>query len=313
MEILDQNITKIEKPIAATIGFFDGVHLGHRFLLSQLKDIAHSRQLPSAVITFIKHPRRTLNEEFQPALLSSYEERLELLGETGIDYCIPIEFTKEISQLSAHDFMQKILKDKYNVSVLLIGYDHRFGLGRVDGFAEYVKYGREMGMTVVQGSELDSGDYVSSTQVRELLQTGEVEQAAKYLTHNYSISGKVIDGQKIGHTIGYPTANIQVDDTAKIIPTDGVYAAYTYLDGKRYKSMLYIGRRPTLFLGNNAKTIEVNILDFNQNIYGKDIKVEFLRFIRRDAKFTNIEILKRQLMMDEERIRKYFATIEQAK
>lgn len=310
MEILDQNITKIEKPIAATLGFFDGVHLGHRFLLNQLKDIAQSRNLPSAVITFTRHPRRTLNEDFQPALLSSYDERLQLLGETGIDYCIPIEFTKEISQLSAHDFMKNILKDKFNVSVLLIGYDHRFGLGRVDGFAEYIEFGREMGMTVVQGSELDSGDYVSSSHIRELLQTGEVEKAAKYLTHNYSLSGKVVDGQKIGHTIGYPTANIAIDNPAKIIPTDGVYAAYTYLDGKKHKSMLYVGRRPTLFLGNNEKTIEVNILDFNENIYGKDIKVEFLRFIRRDAKFSNIEILKRQLMMDEERIRKYLASLD---
>lgn len=310
MEILDQNITKIEKPIAATLGFFDGVHLGHRFLLNQLKDIARSRNLPSAVITFTRHPRRTLNEDFQPALLSSYDERLQLLGETGIDYCIPIEFTKEISQLSAHDFMKNILKDKFNVSVLLIGYDHRFGLGRVDGFAEYIEFGREMGMTVVQGSELDSGDYVSSSHIRELLQTGEVEKAAKYLTHNYSLSGKVVDGQKIGHTIGYPTANIAIDNPAKIIPTDGVYAAYTYLDGKKHKSMLYVGRRPTLFLGNNEKTIEVNILDFNKNIYGKDIKVEFLRFIRRDAKFSNIEILKRQLMMDEERIRKYLASLD---
>lgn len=310
MEILDQNITKIEKPIAATLGFFDGVHLGHRFLLNQLKDIAQSRNLPSAVITFTRHPRRTLNEDFQPALLSSYDERLQLLGETGIDYCIPIEFTKEISQLSAHDFMKNILKDKFNVSVLLIGYDHRFGLGRVDGFAEYIEFGREMGMTVVQGSELDSGDYVSSSHIRELLQTGEVEKAAKYLTHNYSLSGKVVDGQKIGHTIGYPTANIAIDNPAKIIPTDGVYAAYTYLDGKKHKSMLYVGRRPTLFLGSNEKTIEVNILDFNENIYGKDIKVEFLRFIRRDAKFSNIEILKRQLMMDEERIRKYLASLD---
>ncbi len=310
MEILDQNITKIEKPIAATLGFFDGVHLGHRFLLNQLKDIARSRNLPSAVITFTRHPRRTLNEDFQPALLSSYDERLQLLGETGIDYCIPIEFTKEISQLSAHDFMKNILKDKFNVSVLLIGYDHRFGLGRVDGFAEYIEFGREMGMTVVQGSELDSGDYVSSSHIRELLQTGEVEKAAKYLTHNYSLSGKVVDGQKIGHTIGYPTANIAIDNPAKIIPTDGVYAAYTYLDGKKHKSMLYVGRRPTLFLGSNEKTIEVNILDFNENIYGKDIKVEFLRFIRRDAKFSNIEILKRQLMMDEERIRKYLASLD---
>ena len=262
------------------------------------------------LITFTRHPRRTLNEDFQPALLSSYDERLQLLGETGIDYCIPIEFTKEISQLSAHDFMKNILKDKFNVSVLLIGYDHRFGLGRVDGFAEYIEFGREMGMTVVQGSELDSGDYVSSSHIRELLQTGEVEKAAKYLTHNYSLSGKVVDGQKIGHTIGYPTANIAIDNPAKIIPTDGVYAAYTYLDGKKHKSMLYVGRRPTLFLGSNEKTIEVNILDFNENIYGKDIKVEFLRFIRRDAKFSNIEILKRQLMMDEERIRKYLASLD---
>lgn len=309
MEILDKKITKVKEPIAATIGFFDGVHLGHRFLLDQLKSIAQSRSLPSAVITFIDHPRRVLDEEFQPALLSSYEERLQRLGETGVDYCIPIEFTKEMSKLSAKDFMQTVLKDKFNVKTLLIGYDHRFGHDRKDGFVEYLEYGRQMDMIVIQGNELDTGEYVSSSRIRELLHEGEVEQASKLLTYNYSLTSKVVEGNKVGHTIGFPTANIDMNNSFKIIPSDGVYACYIYIDGKKYRGMLYIGKRSTLY-STGDRSVEVNIFDFDENIYGKEITIEFLRYFRRDAKFSNLEILIRQLKMDEERIRKYITTLE---
>ena len=309
MKVIDKNMTELKEPIAVTIGFFDGVHLGHKFLLEQLKNIAATRSLPSAVLTFTKHPKRVLDKDFQPALLCSYEERLEKLAATGIDYCIPMDFTEEISQLSAKDFMQKVLKDKYNVNTLLIGYDHRFGHDRRDGFEQYIGYGREMDMIVVQGYELDTGEYVSSSHIRELLQKGEVEEAAKLLTYNYSFSGTVVDGYKVGHTIGYPTANIAMDNPFRIVPADGVYAAYTYLDGKRHHSMLYIGNRPTL-LSKNNKSIESNILDFDQDIYGKEIRVELLRYIRRDAKFHNLDILKRQLKMDEDRIKKYLDKLE---
>lgn len=309
MEILNKKITEVKGPIAATIGFFDGVHLGHRFLLDQLKNIAQSRSLPSAVITFIDHPRRVLDEEFQPALLSSYEERLQRFAETGIDYCIPIEFTKEMSKLTAKEFMQTVLKDKFNVKVLLIGYDHRFGHDRKDGFVEYLEYGREMDMIVIRGNELDTGEYVSSSRIRELLHEGEIEEASKLLTYNYTLTGKVIEGQKVGHAIGFPTANIEINNPFKIIPSNGVYASYIYIEGKKYKGMLYIGKRSTLY-NSGERSIEVNIFDFDENIYGKEITVEFLSYFRRDAKFSNIEILIRQLKMDEERIRKYLKRLE---
>lgn len=305
MKIVGKDIQKIEEPIAVTIGFFDGVHTGHRFLLNKVKDIAQHRGYASAVLTFKEHPRKVLHEDFQPALLCSYEERLQRLGDTGIDYCIPIDFTKEISQMSAEVFMKKILKERFNAEVLIIGYDHRFGFNRTEGFAEYINYGKGMGITVIQTHELDTGIYVSSSRIRKLLAQGEVENAAKLLGYNYVLTGKVVEGNKIGRTIGFPTANIELNDPQEVVPSQGIYAAYVYLNGQKHEGMLYIGSRPTVNSGSTI-SIEVNILDFDEQIYGKELTVEFLRYIRHDARFASLEILKRQLQMDEERIRKYF-------
>lgn len=309
MKVYDKDITKIDEPLAIAIGFFDGVHQGHQCLLNQVIETAKMRSLTSAVVTFVEHPRKVLDEDFQPALLNGYDEKLRLLEKTGIEYCIPLHFTKELSQITAEEFMGVMLKEKFNVNTLIIGYDHRFGFERADGFAQYIKYGREIEMTVIQAQELDTGTYVSSSHIRDLLKKGEVENAAKLLTYNYVIEGKVGEGYKIGRTIGYPTANIKPTEKFKIIPAEGIYVVYVYIDGQRHQGMLYIGKRPTMANAHDV-SIEVHILDFDEDIYGKEVMVELLTFLRRDAKFMSLEILKRQLAFDEERTREYFEQLD---
>lgn len=301
MQLIDKDHILEHKPLVATIGFFDGVHSGHRFLIEQVKKEAKLRNLPSAVITFPVHPRKVLEADYQPALLCGYNEKIDRLASTGIDYCISLDFTKEISKLSADQFMSDILKDKLDVNTLVIGYDHRFGHNRANGFSDYQKYGKEIGINVIQAKELTGGIHVSSSYIRELLGKGNVEKAGQLLSYNYTISGKIVEGFKVGRTIGFPTANIKVWETYKVIPAFGVYAVYAIVEGIRYDAMLYIGQRPTLQNGNNI-SIEVNILDFDGDLYNKELTAEFLEFIRPDEKFSDIESLKKQIISDKESV-----------
>lgn len=292
------------KRLAATIGFFDGVHLGHRFLIDELKEVAQARKLPSAVITFPEHPRAVLHSDYQPKLLDSFDEKLERLASTGIDYCIVLDFTIELSQLTAREFISTILSDKLHVDVLLIGYDHRFGHDRKDGFEQYVAYGAACGMEVVKASPYDEGrTAVSSSEIRKMLTDCRVEEAARLLSYPYQLKGTIVNGYKVGRKLGFPTANIQVDEPFKIIPGIGVYAVWVYLKGERYKGMLYIGDRPTLENGNNI-TLEVNILDFSGDIYNNEITVAFIYYVRGDVKFGSLEKLKEQLGRDRETVDK---------
>lgn len=286
------------KRLAATIGFFDGVHLGHRFLINELKEVAKARHLPSAVITFSEHPRSVLHSDYQPKLLDSFDEKLERLDSTGIDYCIVLDFTFELSQLTAQDFIGSVLADKLHVETLLIGYDHRFGRDRKDGFEQYVAYGTACGVEVIKASPYDEGrTVVSSSEIRKMLTDGRVEDAARMLSYPYQLQGTIVNGYKVGRKLGFPTANIQVDEPFKIIPGIGVYAVWVYLKGKTYKGMLYIGDRPTLDNGNNI-TLEVNILDFTGDIYNNEITVAFIYYVRGDVKFGSLDELKEQLGRD---------------
>lgn len=292
------------KKLAATIGFFDGVHLGHRFLINELKETAKARNLPSAVITFPEHPRAVLHADYQPKLLNSFDEKLEQLASTGIDYCIVLDFTVELSRLTAQEFITTVLADKLHVEVLLIGYDHRFGHDRKDGFEQYVTYGAACGMDVVKASPYDDGQTaVSSSEIRKLLTECQVEKAEKLLTYPYQLQGTIVNGYKVGRKLGFPTANIQVDEPFKIVPGIGVYAVRVYLKGERYKGMLYIGDRPTLNNGSNI-TLEVNILDFSGDIYNNEITVAFIYYVREDIKFGSLEELKEQLARDRETVNK---------
>lgn len=292
------------KRLAATIGFFDGVHLGHRFLINELKEVAQARHLPSAVITFREHPRAVLQSDYQPKLLDSFDEKLERLASTGIDYCIVLDFTLELSRLTAQEFIGSVLAGRLHVEALLIGYDHRFGRDRADGFEQYVAYGAACGMEVVKASPYDEGrTAVSSSEIRKLLAEGKVEEASRLLTYPYQLKGTIVDGYKVGRKLGFPTANIQVDEPFKVIPGIGVYAVWVYLKDKTYKGMLYIGDRPTLDNGNNI-TLEVNILDFSGDIYNNEITVAFIHYVRGDVKFGSLDELKEQLARDRETVDK---------
>ncbi|MDH6356784.1 bifunctional riboflavin kinase/FAD synthetase [Parabacteroides sp. PF5-9] len=291
--------------LAATIGFFDGVHLGHRYLINDLISIARQRGIPSAVITFPEHPRAVLHAEYQPKLLNSYEEKVSLLEKTELDYCIILPFTPELSHLSAEQFIKEILVGELHLKTLLVGYDHRFGHDRTEGYDAYVNYGKQYGLEVLQSTPYAEGRLaVSSSEIRRLLVAGEVEDAARLLTYPYLLKGRIADGHKIGRTLGFPTANIQLSEPYKIIPAIGVYAVWVYLEEKRYKGMLYIGDRPTLNNGDDI-TLEVHILDFSGDIYNNEISVSFVHYVRGDIKFDSLEALSKQLENDRETVRKY--------
>lgn len=311
MLLIDRRNRLEHPPLVATIGFFDGVHIGHRYLIEQVKEEAAIMGLPSAVITFPVHPRKVLQKDYQPALLCGYDEKIERLASTNVDYCVCLDFTVEISQMPARQFMQEILKDRLNINTLIIGYDHRFGYNREESFPEYKRYGDEIGIDVIEAKELPGDDHVSSSRVRKLLGEGYVRKAARLLSYNYTISGKIVEGFKVGRTIGFPTANIQVWETYKVIPAFGIYAVYVHVEGKKYDGMLYIGKRPTLHNGDNV-SIEVNLFNFDDDLYNKELTAEFLEFIRPDELFSNIDTLKEQIMKDKENVIKYIERIQKA-
>lgn len=291
--------------LIVTVGFFDGVHLGHRFLINQMKEAGERLSLATAVITFPQHPRKVLQQDYQPKLLNSFEEKLKHLEETGIDYCIVLDFTPELSRLSAKDFIHRVLARDLHVKTLLVGYDHRFGHDRADGIEQYIAYGRECGMEVIRANPYTTESlHVSSSEVRRLLAEGRVEEAAELLTYRYQIRGTIVAGFKVGRKLGFPTANIQLDEPFKIIPAIGVYAVRVDLKGKSYGGMLYIGNRPTLNNGENI-TLEVNIFDFSEDIYNEEITVAFVRYVRGDIRFDSVEELKEQLAEDRRIIMNY--------
>ena len=299
MRVIHDTQAITERGVMATIGFFDGVHLGHRFLIGEVKAAAAERGLPAAVITFPTHPRSVLQQAYQPRLLNSFEDKLRLLATTGVDYCIVLNFTEALSQLSAEAFLQ-ILATEWKVKGLVIGYDHRFGHDRQDGFEEYVQYGKRWGIEVLKAAPFDAGHTaVSSSEIRHLLQEGQVEQAAQLLTYAYHLSGRIVSGYKVGRTLGFPTANIRPDDPQQLLPGIGVYAVWVEIAGERHKGMLYIGSRPTLDNGSQV-SIEVHILHFSGDIYDDPIRVTFVHFVRGDVKFDSLEALKAQLTHDQE-------------
>lgn len=299
MQIIYQ--TEIENflPCVATVGFFDGLHAGHRFLIEELKTLAKAQNRKSVVITFATHPRKVLHSDFQPELLTTQSEKLIQLESTGVDACIVLDFTTEMAQLSAYDFIKTILLEKCNVCTLLVGHDHRFGHNREDGFSEYQKYGKTLGIEVIQATRYttDKDTHISSSKIRLALQNGEIERANRMLTYPYSIGGKVIHGFKVGHKIGFPTANIEPESPDKLIPATGVYATTVHYKNQNYKGMLNIGNRPT-FDKDEKISIEVHIINFNEDIYNQTIQIDFIRKIRDEQKFNSIEELTEQLKKD---------------
>ena len=286
----------IPEPCVATIGFFDGVHMGHRYLIQQVKEIAAAKGLRSALVTFPVHPRKVMNAAYHPELLTTPEEKTNLLAGTGVDYCLMLDFTPDISRLTAKEFMTQILKERYQVKYLVIGYDHRFGHNRSEGFDDYVRYGQAIGIKVIRAQaytddiQIDTiqSAPVSSSLIRKLLHQGDVDAAARCLGYEYFLDGTVVGGYQVGRKIGFPTANLSVDDPDKLIPADGVYAVWVTFDGKTY-----IGNGPN-------RTIEVNILHFHSDIYDKFIRLTFVKRTRPELKYDSIDELIAQLHKDAE-------------
>ncbi len=287
----------------ATLGFFDGVHKGHLFLIEKIKTEAKQLGLESMVITFDQHPRMVLNQDFQPKLLNTFEEKIELLQETGIDICCVLPFTKELSALSSAEFLKTILHDKLNVKKLVIGHDHRFGHNREEDFEQYKKYGEVLGIDIEQSLPyIENGIMISSSVIRRLLEHGHMEEANQYLGYDYFLSGKVIHGKKIGRSIHFPTANIAVDEQ-KQLPMTGIYAVRIEVKDNLYNGMLNLGTRPTIHENVTKISVEVNIFDFNQDIYDETANVFFVKRIRDEQKFPDIQQLAEQIGKDEEVIR----------
>ena len=284
----------------ATIGFFDGVHIGHCHLINMLKKVAREIGVESCVITFDRHPRQVVQPEWCPEMLTTLEEKTQLLEATGIDRCEVLHFDREMANQSAHDFMLHTLKEKLGVSILVTGYDNRFGHNRSEGFDDYVRYGKEIGIEVIKGEELtDGSNNVSSSSIRRMLKEGRIEDATRCLGREYQLTGTVVGGEHIGRTIGFPTANIRPDDSSKLIPANGVYAVDVWSqagDINRERAMLNIGTRPTF--NGTATTIEVHIPHFAGNLYGSTLSIAFLRKIREERKFDSPEALVEQLNKD---------------
>lgn len=298
MEIVTKCTAMNLPACVATIGCFDGVHRGHQYLIQQVYNIAKAEGLVSCLITFSNHPRQVLDTDYHPKQLLCLAQKIERLEQTPIDYCVLLPFTKELSLLSAKEFME-VLHQEYHVQTLFIGYDHHFGHNTKEGFTEYQQYGKELGMRVLKSKALvEDGTSISSTLVRSLLLEGNIKQANAYLGYNYCINGRVVKGQSVGRTLGFPTANIEPLCAEKLVPACGVYAVYVYVDKLRYMGMLNIGTCPTVHEDGKEVSIEVHILNFSGNIYDQILRIEFVDYIREELKFASLYKLTLQLQQD---------------
>lgn len=290
--------------VAAT-GFFDGVHLGHRKVISAVLETAAKRGKRSQIITFWPHPRSVLQQDaFNLRLLTSLEEKKKLFKNAGVDEVRVLEFTKEFSGQSTAEFVERYLKGECGVETLIIGYDHRFGNNPEETQEEMIAICRSCGLEVIRVGELLRGEEViSSTKIRRRLEIGDVECAGSYLGYRYGLKGVVVSGKHLGRTIGFPTANLKLYDPLKLIPGKGVYAVFVEVSGETYAGICNIGLRPTVG-ESTEQTIETYILDFNEDIYGLDLKIEFAHRLRDEKKFAGLDGLKAQLGSDADKARR---------
>lgn len=305
--------TMIVPECAATIGVFDGVHAGHRQVIRQMMDEAQQHGYKSMVITFDKLPQQLLVPGFQPQLITTLDEKIQLLEELGIDYLVVLPFDMQIAQLTAREFMTQILHEHLNVKALCIGYDNQFGRGRMETFDDYVEYGKALGMRVFKAIEVQFEGFdvpVSSSLIRHMIaEEGKVFETSQMLKHYYKLTGSVVAGEHIGTGLGYPTANVVPDNAEKLIPADGVYAVWTSIEGgEPMQAMMNIGKRPTF--DGKQRTLEVHIFDFEGDLYGKQIAVSFAHIVRYERYFSSAEELKRQIKKDEVSIKELFEKIK---
>jgi riboflavin kinase/FMN adenylyltransferase len=287
-----------------TVGFFDGVHRGHRYLINQLKTYAQKAGLKTAVVTFPVHPRKILQQDYQPKLLNTLEERIAQLSSLEIDFCYLINFSPALSEITAKDFIRQILHKQLRIKELLVGYDHKFGKGRIGEYEQFVEYGAACGMLTHKAEKWQNEDKpISSTTIRHLLAEGKVKDAANALSYCYSLEGQVVQGDRLGRILDFPTANLSLCDPDKIIPGHGAYTVVGILGEKRYAGMAYIGWRPTVAIRMENR-VEVHLLNFNEDIYGKKIRIEFIEFLRPEIHFNCIDDLRAQLLKDRADVQK---------
>lgn len=298
---------KTEYKTAVTIGTFDGVHTGHKVVIEQLKNAAKKINGESVLLTFFPHPRMVLYpDDNELRLLNTINERIFMLEKAGIDHLIIHPFSQEFSRLSSTEFVRDILVNQLNVETLVIGYDHHFGRNREGSFKHLQELAPLYNFIVeeISAQEIQKVN-ISSTKIRHSLLNGEIQAANQFLGYPYLIKGSVISGDKKGRTIGFPTANVEVDEWYKLIPTKGVYAVKIIIENITFNGMLNIGNRPTL-KKDSSETIEVNIFNFDKNIYNQNIIIEFCEKIRDEKKFNTLLDLKNQLKIDKQKVIKIF-------
>lgn len=299
MEIIT-DIYKYEPvPCAATVGSFDGLHVGHCAMLGELKRAAAERGLPLMVVTFARHPRLLFDGDCEPFLLATNSEKTALLAAAGVDICVMLDFDSCMASMSAWRFMSEVLYARLGVELLAVGYDHRFGTpAPCEGLREYVSYGSRLGIEVLPTAPFYlNGVECSSSVVRRALSAGDIEAANAVLGYRYSFAGQVVHGAAIGRGLGFPTANVMPDEPLKLLPADGVYEVAVSLMDKAYKGVMNIGVKPTV--GENLmRTVEVHLLGFSGNIYGRELRVELVRRIRGEMEFDNLDALRAQIEAD---------------
>ncbi|RZK15232.1 MAG: bifunctional riboflavin kinase/FAD synthetase [Hymenobacter sp.] len=293
-----------------TSGTFDGVHLGHQRILARLRQVADAVGGPAVVITYWPHPRLVLGpppshpELLELQLLNTLEERIARLADAGVDYLLVMPFTREFAQWTSEEYIQELLLKTVGAKHLVIGYDHRFGKNREGGFEYLSEHADRYGFTVeeIPRQDVDAVG-VSSTRIRRALRSGDAATATRYLGYVYPLTGVVVHGQKLGRTIGYPTANLQLTESLKLVPAQGIYAVWAITEaGTRHPGMLSIGVRPTIGAGL-AQTIEVNILDFSGDLYDQLLTLEFVAWLRGEEKYDGLDALTAQLALDAEATR----------
>lgn len=299
--IKENDKPEYNKNSVLTVGTFDGIHLGHKKIISDLICIKNEKNLRSVIVTFEPHPQFILrNKNTSIRLLSTLEEKLAEFEKLGIDLVYILNFTKEFSEIHAEDFFRDYLIGRVGLTDIVFGYDHNFGKNREGNYETLKDFSAKNGITVHKVDEFKINGYkVNSTTIREFLNNGDVEKAVYILGHSYYLTGKVVYGDRRGSTIGFPTANIEPLSEYKLIPKNGVYFVSAEVKGKKYYGMMNIGNRPTIAEGEKI-FLEVNIFDFNENIYGETIKIEFLKYLREERKFSSLDELVTQLNKDRE-------------
>jgi riboflavin kinase/FMN adenylyltransferase len=301
---------KASKGAVVTIGTFDGVHQGHQKILKRVVKRAQNDHLTSVLLTFFPHPRMVLQPEYDLKLINTIDERIELAANQGIENIVIHPFSKEFSTTTAEDYVKDILVDRLRAKVVVIGYDHRFGVNRSASIKELKQFAVDFDFEVIEISKKEVEEVaVSSTKIRTTLEKGAIEKTNKYLNRDFSIHGTVISGKKIGRTIGYPTANLEVSESYKLIPALGVYITSSLIDGERVYGMTNIGTNPTVSDGS-VQTIETYYLDFKGDLYDRQMELFFHKRLRSEAKFDNLSSLVVTMKRDEQNTRAYAQQLE---